>query len=495
MDLAAILGWSLPSLSTWQWLLLLVLALFLYKYLKGGTLPPLPLPQHNPHWITGNAYNSKVSLIDNIRNFYDAMKQHKISIFWEFHNPAILVSDLELIKRVQVTDFEYFVNGGLLSEDYLDVMGLQFGLLDTKDEEWKTLKKLVTPAFSGPRIKKLAGGMNKAGKLFIKHLKTQEENKKEVDILKDLELFSMTCLADVGFGVDANCFEYPDNAFLKHGKGLMEMWRFLMLVFFPGLMKWLRISVFNPKHAKHFEKLCHKVVEQRKASKIEMNDILDNLIRAEEDCSLMTPDMMFRTMIQFFTDGFEGFSRISSIIVYLITVHPEVQDKMLEEMEDVLGDREEVTEEDTRNLFYLEQVISEALRMCPVMFTYRECGKPYQVPGTQHVIPQGTRLILPIAGLHYDPDIWGDPEVFRPERFSSENKGSIPSGAYQPFGFGPRQCIGFNLMKMELKVLLCHLVKNFRISPRGEMGMPLKFHKTETFMLEDGVNVIITSRN
>ena len=43
------------------------------------------------------------------------------------------------------------------------------------------------------------------------------------------------------------------------------------------------------------------------------------------------------------------------------------------------------------------------------------------------------------AGLAYDKDIWVDPDTFCPERFSSENRGSIPSAAYQPFGIGARQ--------------------------------------------------------
>lgn len=485
----------LAVLPAWQWATLALLGVLLYKYLKGGTSPPLPLPEFSPKWFTGNAYDSKVSLTDNARNFYDAMKHHRMSIFWDFGRPSIFISDLELIKRVQVTDFEYFVNTGFTTKDYLSVVGLQFGLADSRDEEWRTLKKLITPVFSGPRIKKLGGGMNRVGKLLVEYLKVQEKSVQELDILESLQKFAMTCLADVAFGTDVNCFQDPDNAFLKHGKSLMEMWRFFLLISFPSLMKWLRIPLLNPKSSKHFEKLCHKIVDQRKASNVEKKDILDSLIRAGEECSLMTPEMMFKTMIQFFTDGFDSFSRLSALVIYLITAHPEVKEKLVEEMEAVLGDREEVTEEDTRNLQYLDQVVNETLRMNPAFMTFRECGTPYKVPGTEHVIPKGARVIIPIAGLHYDPDLWGDPEVFRPERFSPDSRGTIPSGAFQPFGLGPRNCIAPNMMRMEMKVLLCHLLRNFRITPRGEIGLPLKFHKTEFFMLEGGVNVNIASRN
>lgn len=279
-----------------------------------------------------------------------------MSIFWQFGKPCICLSDLDLIKRVLVTDSDHFYNGGLTSPDYIEAVGLQLGLVDARDEKHKALKKLITPAFSGPRIKKLAGGMNRVGRLLVDHLRAKEKSGEEIKIQQALDYFSMTCIADVGFGTDANCFTHPDNAFLKYGKGLLEMWRFLVLIFLPNLTKWLRLPLFNPKSLKHFEKLCHSMVEQRKVSKVEKKDILDNLIKAGEENPLMTPDMMFKTMIQFFTDGFEGLSRVSSCIIYLIALHPEVQEKMVEEMEEVLGDRQDVTEEDTRNLGYIDQV-------------------------------------------------------------------------------------------------------------------------------------------
>ena len=219
-----------------------------------------------------------------------------------------MARDLELIKQVQVTAFDHFSEGYLIPDDYLKIMGLQLGLLDARGEEWRTLKKLLTPAFSGPRIRKTAGAMNRVGKLFVEHLKEQERNGAEIDILGDIEKFAMTCLADVGFGTDANCFSDPENAFFVKGKALYEIWRFMGIMFTPNIMKWFRISVTNPKSIKHFEKMLHQIVDQRKGSSVEKKDILDSLIKASEESPLMTPDMMFKTMTQFFTDGFHHHS-------------------------------------------------------------------------------------------------------------------------------------------------------------------------------------------
>ena len=98
--------------------------------------------------------------------------------------------------------------------------------------------------------------------------------------------------------------------------------------------------------------------------------------------------------------------------------------------------------------------MNEVLRMIPVPNTFRLCTKDYAVPGTDFTIPKGTKVIIPIVsdqismchaisyimkgGLHFDEDIWEEPDVFKPERWSPENKAKIPSVAFQPFGFGPR---------------------------------------------------------
>ena len=60
-----------------------------------------------------------------------------------------------------------------------------------------------------------------------------------------------------------------------------------------------------------------------------------------------------------------------------------------------------------------------------------------------------------------DPKYWTEPLKFDPDRFHTDNKGNIDSIVYQPFGSGPRQCLGQNLVRMEFKILLIELLKNY----------------------------------
>ena len=103
------------------------------------------------------------------------LSRFRISLYWEFARPCVMVMDIELLKKVQVTDFDYFVDTGLFSDEYLAKMGLQLGLSDSRGEQWKTLRRLLSPAFSMPRIKKTLQSQNRISRSFVKHLRKQEE--------------------------------------------------------------------------------------------------------------------------------------------------------------------------------------------------------------------------------------------------------------------------------------------------------------------------------
>jgi len=235
-------------------------------------------------------------------------------------------------------------------------------------------------------------------------------------------------------------------------------------------MRWFKISFLNPTGDKFFRKLAEGLVKQRQNSTTEHNDVMHSLIKAsKEDPELMTPHMMILTIAQFFVDGYWTFTEVFTGIQYMIAVHPEIQEKVHEELDCVLGDKSEVTEEDLKELVYLEQVISEGLRYMCLSHTSRYCTESYKIPDSDFTIPKGMKVIIPTNGLHFDPDYWTNPETFDPERFSTENKSKLVTGAFQPFGFGPKQCIGYNLMRMEAKVMFVHLLRGHKLEPLEEL--------------------------
>lgn len=74
----------------------------------------------------------------------------------------------------------------------------------------------------------------------------------------------------------------------------------------------------------------------------------------------------------------------------------------------------------------------------------RVVTKPYVIPGTQIKLKIGTKIVVPVHAIHYDPKYYSDPEAFEPDRFSDENIHNIQPNTYMPFGDGPRFCIGMS---------------------------------------------------
>ncbi|HEX6123717.1 MAG TPA: cytochrome P450, partial [Ktedonobacterales bacterium] len=78
-----------------------------------------------------------------------------------------------------------------------------------------------------------------------------------------------------------------------------------------------------------------------------------------------------------------------------------------------------------------------------------------------YTFPVGSSLIVSPWILHREPSIWGDAEVFRPERWLDGSMKDLPRGAYFPFGLGPRMCIGMPLADMEMRLVLATILQRF----------------------------------
>lgn len=86
-------------------------------------------------------------------------------------------------------------------------------------------------------------------------------------------------------------------------------------------------------------------------------------------------------------------------------------------------------------------------------------------------------IIVPIYAVHHDPQIYENPEEFRPERFMSDELKNRPSVAFMPFGAGPRNCIASRLGMVQVRCSLIMLLKEFTFSTCEEtVPMPIKLH-------------------
>ncbi|GAX81208.1 hypothetical protein CEUSTIGMA_g8640.t1 [Chlamydomonas eustigma] len=180
----------------------------------------------------------------------------------------------------------------------------------------------------------------------------------------------------------------------------------------------------------------------------------------------------------FILAGYETTANALAFAIYLVSTHPEVQAKLLHEIDTQLaalgGPDIPLTEEALIKFEYTSAVINESLRLHPpAHVTPRSAVENLQLG--QYSVPKGTPILISIMALHKDPALWEDPEAFKPERFMPGSN-SVKPNAFIPFGVGGRMCIGYKFALQEAKVALIRMYSalTFALEP-GQVPLQISY--------------------
>ncbi|GAV09190.1 hypothetical protein RvY_18769-2 [Ramazzottius varieornatus] len=167
-----------------------------------------------------------------------------------------------------------------------------------------------------------------------------------------------------------------------------------------------------------------------------------------------------------FVAGFETTTTfLRWALVYMI-LKPQVQEKLQREIVSVIGPSRPPVVADLSNMPYTEAVMTEVFRITSFLpFGAPQCAtEDVQFDG--YTIPKGTE-VWPLMCFHsMNAQVWGDPEVFRPERFLDKNGRLIKSWVekVQPFSVGQRACLGKPLARMEVFIFFTTIMQHFTVS-------------------------------
>jgi cytochrome P450 len=172
----------------------------------------------------------------------------------------------------------------------------------------------------------------------------------------------------------------------------------------------------------------------------EHDDILSMLLEARDEDGQPLTDLELRDeLMTLLLAGHETTATALSWTLERLVRHPAVVERLVAERR-----------KGEDGAPYLEATIKEALRLRPVVTAVgRYLTAPFEVGG--HVLPAGVSINPSIYLLHRRPDLYPEPEAFRPERFLDD-----PPGTYQwiPFGGGVRRCLGASFALYEMKIVL-----------------------------------------
>ena len=218
---------------------------------------------------------------------------------------------------------------------------------------------------------------------------------------------------------------------------------------------------------RRLDEVIYGIMDERRSSGKDTGDLLSMLLHAQdEEGNRMSDEQLRDEVITLLLAGHETNALALSWAWYLLSRHPEVEARLLEELREVLGDRAP-TVDDVPRLRYAGMVIRESMRLYPPAWGLsREAIEECEIGGYR--VPAGTQLFIVLWVLHRDPRYFEDPETFYPERWEDGSAGRIPRYAYLPFGAGPRLCIGSSFAMTEAILLLATMAKRFRLELASE---------------------------
>lgn len=197
-------------------------------------------------------------------------------------------------------------------------------------------------------------------------------------------------------------------------------------------------------------------VEKRRADGIPREDILSLLLSCRyEDGRPLSDLELFSQLFTFVFAGHETTAITLSWAFYFLHRHPECLQRLREELAP-LGSSPDP--EAVAKLPYLEAVCNETMRLCPVVpVLTRKLARPLTVLGYE--LPAGMLFGIGAFMAHMRPEVYPEPESFRPDRFLNRTYSPFE---FLPFGGGARRCLGAGFAMYEMKIVLAALLTNYR---------------------------------
>ncbi|CAG9805762.1 unnamed protein product [Chironomus riparius] len=358
---------------------------------------------------------------------------------------------------------------------FMDFFGFPRGLIAMKSDRWKYERKLLNSSFSLPVLQSYVPIFTKCIAKSIEHLKANCD-KEEFDIKHDVTVVVMNAVMNTTFGKDIsrdvakifmeNTEKYLDNIWNRAMKphyhydiiyNLSSMKRDQdknRKFFFDFITnEWDQIQSGNCNAADVENSFIGQLLKVSKNGRnYEIEDILDH-------CGTMM------------VAAADTMSTALNFIVLMLAMHENVQECIIKEINEVLGDecmKEDliIDYEKLSALKYVEMTIKEALRLfTPATGLFRETKADVDLGIENIQLPKGTNLVINIYGLHRKKEIWGDDaHLFKPERFDFESSYDRSPFTFLPFSSGIRMCVGNRYAMIFMKLIVLHYVKNFHFS-------------------------------
>jgi cytochrome P450 len=395
-----------------------------------------------------------------------------------------LLNHPRFAKDVFVTNQRFFHKGrGLERARRL----LGEGLLTSEDAVHLRQRRLMQPAFHRDRIATYASVMT----AYADRIQGGWTDGATIDVAEEMMRLTLGVVGKTLF--DADVESQAGNVGRALTAVLNSFWT-TMLPFFD-VLEHLPLPVFRRSRRARAEldAIIYGMIAERRRTPGDRGDLLSMLLMAQDEEAGgrgMSDQQVRDEAMTIFLAGHETTANALSWTWFLLGRTPHVEARLHEEVDRVLGGRLP-TIEDLPKLAFVEQVITESMRLYPPAWIIgRRAIADYTADN--YVIPARSVVVISPYLIHHDERFFPEPDRFLPDRWTPEFKASLPPFAYLPFGGGARRCIGESFAWMELVLVASAIAQKWRFRVLPEH--PVIPQPLVTLRLKHGLRAVATRR-
>ena len=434
--------------------------------------------------LVGNCYNMEamkfLGYISKLRKRYG-----KVFTFFGLFNKAFLVvCDPQAVRRI-LSDNKTFIKG----TDYTQIFAIAFGqgLVTSNGDKHKHDRGIFGKYFIRSSISKSMEIINSHTAEMINSDQLVINN--EFNIEHFFAILSLRLFTYIFVGKDYRGLPKRENEIAAAvSKGSSAVGRMITLSL-PSHS--LNPFVQEIKKARDifWDEIKEDIASRRIA--IANGDTRDDCLTAMINANYSDKEMLdhLATLI---SAGHDTTAYFCSYLCYLLSEHQDEQDLLRAEINQVMGNRTVVTENDVTDMKYLSKIMQETLRLYSIIPALtRYCTEEVHIKESNFTIPKNTNVMIPMFLINRDPEIWENPTEFNPNRFDGKAEAfTSAKNGFFPFGYGTRTCIGNTLSILESGVMISQLLRKYRI--KAAPGFKLRIQSGISLTTDNGVNVILT---
>ncbi|NDJ36186.1 MAG: cytochrome P450 [Chloroflexi bacterium] len=393
----------------------------------------------------------------------------------------IVLARAEHVKHVLVTERKKYIKGR--SHDQLRTL-LGNGLFTSEGEFWHRQRRLMAPTFTPAAVSQYIADVVAAVEEVLGDL--DFEGTRQLDVQPIMTDIAMNIIMRTMFSsaaTDEERIEALQPALAETLSHVSERTA-APVINLP--------TPANRRYRKHIatiDDFINRIIEERRSSDEQHDDLLGLLMQAREEGQGMTDAQLRDEVLITFFAGHETTAQALTFTLYLLAENPACQRRVRDEIGSVLYGGQPVTPETLDHLDYTQRVIKEALRLYPPVAMFaRDAAEEDEIDG--YTIPKGAMVMLSQWITHRHADYWSEPYAFNPDRWLPGRGEPRHPYAYFPFGSGQRTCLGKSFAEQEMLIVLALLMARCTFAPLT--GFELNTEYGGTLRPADGMPLAVT---